>query len=108
MTHKELEEYIMSMPGAVLDYPFGKEVAVYKIGDEKGKMFALISEGSQPLRVSLKCDPQLAQNLREKYESVLPGYHLNKKHWNTIICSGQLSDDQVFDLVRHSFELVKN
>ena len=108
MTHKELEEYIMSMPGAVLDYPFGKEVAVYKIGDEKGKMFALISEGSQPLRVSLKCDPQLAQNLREKYESVLPGYHLNKKHWNTIICSGQLSDDQAFDLVRHSFELVKN
>ena len=108
MTHRELEEYIMSMSGTMLDYPFGKELAVYKIGDEKGKMFALISEGSQPLRVSLKCDPQLAQNLREKYESVLPGYHLNKKHWNTIICSGQLSDEEIFDLVRHSYELVKD
>jgi predicted DNA-binding protein (MmcQ/YjbR family) len=108
MTHQELEEYILTMPGAVLDYPFGRDVAVYKVGDEKGKMFALISEGSQPLRVSLKCDPQLAQNLREKYESVLPGYHLNKKHWNTIICSGQLSNSEIFDLVRHSFELVNN
>jgi predicted DNA-binding protein (MmcQ/YjbR family) len=108
MTHKQLEEYILSMPTVILDYPFGKDVAVYKIGDEKGKMFALISENSKPLRVSLKCDPQLAQNLRQKYETVLPGYHLNKKHWNTIICSGQLSDDELFDLVRHSYELVKN
>ena len=96
------------MPNVILDYPFGKDVAVYKIGDEKGKMFALIGEGSKPLRVSLKCDPQLAKNLREKYETVLPGYHLNKKYWNTIICSGQLSDDELFDLVRHSYELVKN
>jgi predicted DNA-binding protein (MmcQ/YjbR family) len=106
MTHKELEQYILTMRGAILDYPFGKDVAVYKVGDEKGKMFALISEGSKPVRVSLKCDPQLALNLREKYESVLPGYHLNKKHWNTIICSGQLSQDEIFDLVRHSYELV--
>lgn len=108
MTHKQLEEYILSMPSSILDYPFGKDVAVYKIGDEKGKMFALIAEGSKPLRVSLKCDPQLAQNLRQKYETVLPGYHLNKKHWNTIICSGQIGDDEIFDLVRHSYELVKN
>lgn len=108
MTHKQLEEYILSMPNVILDYPFGKDVAVYKIGDEKGKMFALIEEGSKPLRISLKCDPQLAKNLREKYESVLPGYHLNKKHWNTIICSGQLSNDEIFDLIRHSYELVKS
>lgn len=108
MTHKQLEKYILNMPNVILDYPFGKDVAVYKIGDEKGRMFALIGEDSKPLRVSLKCDPQLAKNLREKYETVLPGYHLNKKHWNTIICSGQLSDDEIFDLVRHSYELVKN
>lgn len=108
MTHKQLEKYILNMPNVILDYPFGKDVAVYKIGDEKGKMFALIGEGSKPLRVSLKCDPQLAKNLREKYETVLPGYHLNKKYWNTIICSGQLSDDEIFDLVRHSYELVKS
>ena len=108
MTHKQLEEYILSMPTVILDYPFGKDVAVYKLAMKRAKMFALISENSKPLRVSLKCDPQLAQNLRQKYETVLPGYHLNKKHWNTIICSGQLSDDELFDLVRHSYELVKN
>jgi predicted DNA-binding protein (MmcQ/YjbR family) len=111
MTHKILEEYLLSFPGAWLDYPFGENTAVYKIGHKdsgQGKMFAIISDDSQPLRVSLKCDPQLAITLREKYETVLPGYHLNKKHWNTIICSGQLSDDELFDFVRHSYELVKD
>ena len=103
LTHKELEDYILSMPNARLDYPFGEEAAVYKVGD---KMFAIIAQKSDPVRVSLKCDPQLAVTLREKYETVLPGYHLNKKHWNTVICSGQLSDDEVFDLVRHSYQLV--
>lgn len=103
MDHKAIEEYILSMPNAVLDYPFGKEVAVYKSED---KMFALIAEGSDPVRLSLKGDPQLNVLLREKYETVLAGYHLNKKHWNTIICSGQLSDDEVKDLIRHSYLLV--
>lgn len=100
--------HILSMPGAVLDYPFGKDVAVYKVGDEKGKMFALIQEESDPVRLSLKCDPTLAELLREKYETVLAGYHLNKKHWNTIICSGQVPDDELRDLIRHSYELVVN
>lgn len=68
-------------------------------------MYALISNDSDPLRVSLKCDPQLAENLREKYETVVPGYHLNKKHWNTIICSGQLSDDEIKDLAHLSYQL---
>ena len=103
MNHKTVEEYILSMPNALLDYPFGKEVAVYKVND---KMFALIAEGSDPVRLSLKCDPQLAKLLREKYESVLPGYHLNKKHWNTLILSGQLDDEEVKDLIRHSYLLV--
>lgn len=109
MTHKELENYLLSFPNTWLDYPFGKEAAVYKVGDKvhgEGKLFAIIAEGSDPLRVSLKCDPQLALLLREKYESVLPGYHLNKKHWNTIICSGQLGDDEVKDLARLSYDLV--
>ena len=111
MTHKELEEYLLSFPGAWLDYPFGEGTAVYKFGKENdgaGKMLALVQENSKPLRVSLKCDPLLAQNLREKYETVLAGYHLNKKHWNTIICSGQLTDDEIFDLARLSYELVKD
>jgi predicted DNA-binding protein (MmcQ/YjbR family) len=104
MDHKTVETYILSMPNARLDYPFGEGVAVYKVGD---KMFALIEEKSSPLRLSLKCDPQLAVTLREKYESVLPGYHLNKKHWNTLILTGQLSWEEVQDLIRHSYELVK-
>ena len=91
------------MPNAWLDYPFGTEVAVYKVGD---KMFALILEGKAPLQISLKCDPQLAQVLRDKYESVMPGYHLNKKHWNTVVLSGQLGWEQVQDLIQHSYLLV--
>lgn len=103
MDHKTVEDYILSMPNARLDYPFGKDVAVYKIDD---KMFALIEEKSDPVRISLKCDPLLAQTLRERYESVMPGYHLNKKHWNTIILSGQLTWDEIQDLIRHSYNLV--
>ena len=106
MTHKELEEYVLNMPDTWLDYPFGEGVAVYKYGKPEGKIVAIIQEGSSPLRVSLKCDPILAKNLRDKYESILPGHHLNKKHWNTIICSGQLDNDELFDLVRHSYQLV--
>lgn len=103
----EIAAVITSLPGVILDYPFGEDVAVYKIGDEKGKMFALLPEKGDPVRISLKCDPTLAELLREKYETVLPGYHLNKKHWNTIICSGQVPDDELRDLIRHSYELVK-
>lgn len=103
MDHKTIEEYILSMPNARLDYPFGKDVAVYKVGD---KMFALIAEGTDPIRLSLKCDPQLAKLLREKYETVMEGYHLNKKHWNTMLLTGQVPLDEVQDLIRHSYELV--
>jgi predicted DNA-binding protein (MmcQ/YjbR family) len=107
MTHKELEEYIYSLPNVKLDYPFGKEVAVYKVlaGDEE-KMFALIPENKSPVQISLKCDPQLAKLLREKYETVLEGYHLNKKHWNTLLLTGQLTDDEVTGLILHSYNLV--
>jgi predicted DNA-binding protein (MmcQ/YjbR family) len=104
MNHKTVETYILSMPGAKLDYPFGKDVAVYKTED---KMFALIAEGKEPLQLSLKCDPLLAQTLREKYETVLPGYHLNKKHWNTIVLTGQLEWSEIQGFIRHSYELVK-
>lgn len=107
MTHKEFEEFILQFPSTWLDYPFGEGTAVYKYGDKPdGKIVAIVAEGSKPLRVSLKCDPLLAKNLREKYESVVPGYHLNKNHWNTIICSGQLTNDEVFDLARLSYNLV--
>jgi predicted DNA-binding protein (MmcQ/YjbR family) len=103
MDHKTVEDYVLSMPNAVRDYPFGEGVAVYKVGD---KMFALIAEGVEPVRLSLKGDPQLNELLREKYETVMPGYHLNKKHWNTIILTGQLTWEEVQDLIRHSYNLV--
>ena len=109
MTQKELEEYLLSFPNTWLDFPFGEGISVYKVGNREtgeGKMFAIIADGSKPLRVSLKCDPVLAEHLREEYETVLPGYYLNKKHWNTIICSGQLSDEEVKDLARLSYNLV--
>lgn len=91
------------MPNAKREYPFGETVAVYKVND---KMFALISEGKEPVRLSLKCDPQLAEKLREKYEEVMPGYHLNKKHWNTMVLSGQLEWEEVKSLINHSYQLV--
>lgn len=110
MTHKEIEEHLLSLPDTWLDYPFGKDVAVYKVGDKSnpasGKMFALVSERTAPLQLSLKCDPLLAETLRGKYETVLPGYHLNKKHWNTILLTGQLPWDEVRGFIRHSYDLV--
>lgn len=107
MDHQTVEEYILSMPNSRLDYPFGEGVAVYKVGNkDSGKMFALISEGKQPLRLSLRCDPELSKILRERYEEVMPGYHLNKKHWNTLVLSGQLKWEEVKGLIRHSYDLV--
>jgi predicted DNA-binding protein (MmcQ/YjbR family) len=103
MDHKTVEEYILSMPNAALSYPFGESVAVYKVGE---KMFALIAEGKEPVNVSLKAEPELSNLLREKYETIMPGYHLNKKYWNTIVLTGQLPWDEVQALVRHSYQLV--
>lgn len=108
MTRVEIEEYLLSFPNVWLDFPFGEETSVYKVGHKetgKGKIYAIIAE-KPPLRVSLKCDPQLAETLREKYETVVPGYHLNKKHWNTLICTGQLDDQEITDLASLSYRLV--
>lgn len=111
MDHKTVEDYILSMPNAWLDYPFGADIGVYKVGgspsDKEGsKMFALINEVKNPLQLSLKCDPTLGKLLREKYETVMEGYHLNKKHWITIVLSGQLSWEEVQAQIRHSYILV--
>lgn len=109
MNRKELDDYLLSFPNTWLDFPFGEDVSVYKVGHKEtgeGKMFALVADKNNPLRVSLKCDPVLAETLREQYESVLPGYHLSKKHWNTILMTGQLSDDDFKDLVALSYRLV--
>jgi predicted DNA-binding protein (MmcQ/YjbR family) len=109
MTHTELHDYLLSFPKTWLDFPFGEGTSVYKIGHTEtggGKIFAIIQDGSKPLRISLKCDPLLAQRLREAYETVLPGYHLSKKHWNTILLTGQLPEDEFRSLVQISYDLV--
>jgi predicted DNA-binding protein (MmcQ/YjbR family) len=109
MTHEELHDYLLTFPNTWLDFPFGEGTSVYKIGHKEtgeGKIFAIIADGSKPLRVSLKCDPGLAERLRETYETVVPGYHLNKKHWNTIIMTGQMPDDEFRSLVQISYRLV--
>jgi predicted DNA-binding protein (MmcQ/YjbR family) len=90
-------------PGAAEDYPFGDEVAVFKVA---GRMFALVSLGPAPGSVSLKCDPGLAADLRRRYPAIIPGYHLNKRHWNTVTLDGSVPDEEVLDLVDHSYDLV--
>jgi predicted DNA-binding protein (MmcQ/YjbR family) len=87
----------------VEDYPFGDEVAVFKVA---GRMFALVPLGPPPESVSLKCDPDLAVGLRGRYAAITPGYHLNKRHWNTVALDGSVPDDEVLDLIDHSYELV--
>lgn len=103
----ELENYLLEQPNAQKSFPFADQQtlgpAVFK--NANGKMFALVREDSSPLKLSLKCDPELSRTLRERYESVQPGYHLNKRHWNTILLTGQLSDDEIRDLIRLSFAL---
>lgn len=109
MTPKALHDYLLSFPNAWLDFPFGEATSVYKVGHEQtggGKMFALVQADSKPVRVSLKCDPQLAERLRSVYETVLPGYHLSKKHWNTILITGQVPDDEFRSLIQLSYGLV--
>ena len=83
--------------------PFGPDVLVYKVA---GKMFSLTSPDEVPPRVNLKCDPERALELRDEYESILPGYHMNKRHWNTVILDGTVPDALLHELVTHSYDLV--
>lgn len=90
-------------PGSAEDYPFGDQVAVFKVA---GRMFALVMLGPPPGTVSLKCDPDLAVALRARHPAITPGYHLSKRHWNTVALDGSVPDDELLDLIDHSYELV--
>ena len=90
-------------PGSVEDYPFGDGVAVYKVA---GRMFALVPLDDDPPSISLKCDPDLAEGLRDRYPGITPGYHLNKRHWNTVALDGSVPDDEVLDFIDQSYDLV--
>jgi predicted DNA-binding protein (MmcQ/YjbR family) len=98
-----LRGHCLSYAGTVEDFPFGPETSVFKVA---GKVFALSALDRTPLEVSLKCDPGLAVELRATYPAIRPGYHLNKRHWNTVTLDGSLPDRLVRDLVEDSYDLV--
>jgi predicted DNA-binding protein (MmcQ/YjbR family) len=103
MDLEAIRKYCLEKKKAGESFPFGDTTLVFKVG---GKMFLLISLDTLPLQFNVKCDPDLAIELRESYSSVIPAFHMNKKHWNTIIINGQLSAKQMRDMIDASYHLV--
>jgi len=99
----EFREYCLTKPRAREETPFGPDVLVFKVG---GKMFALAALDEVPTTVNLKCEPDLALDLRDRYEQVSPGYHMNKKHWNTVEIASGIPDVELRKVIDHSYELV--
>src|SRR5437588_7504290 len=99
----QFREYCLSKPRASEGTPFGPDVLVFKVG---GKMFALAALDEMPTTVNLKCDPDWALDLRDRYEQVRPGYHMNKKHWNTVEIDGSIPDAELRKMIDHSYDLV--
>jgi predicted DNA-binding protein (MmcQ/YjbR family) len=103
MTADELRDHCLSFLGAEETSPFGPETSVFKVA---GKMFALSRLPEPVLSVSVKCEPELAQQLREAHGAVTPGYHLNKRHWNTVVIDSSLPDSMISDMIEDSYDLV--
>jgi predicted DNA-binding protein (MmcQ/YjbR family) len=103
VTRDQVLDLCSSLAGAVEDYPFGDDVAVFKIGR---KMFALVALAGEPGSVTLKCDPEWALELRARYAAVRPGYHANKRHWNTVELDGTVNEADLREMIDHSYELV--
>lgn len=98
-----LRDYCIQKPMVEESFPFGEDTLVFKVN---GKIFLLCSLDSDPLQFNVKCDPELVEELRERYSCVLPGYHMNKKHWNTIVVDHSVSDQQLKEWIDHSYGLV--
>jgi predicted DNA-binding protein (MmcQ/YjbR family) len=103
VTPAALRRTCLALPGAAEEFPFDAENAVFKV---EGKIFAISRLEGRPLRVSVKCDPGLAEQLRASYPAITPGYHLNKRHWNTIVLDGSVPDAMVRDMIEDSYDLV--
>ena len=103
MDFTTLKNHLLSKPGAVEEFPFDTVTLVIKVG---GKMFALVGLNNDPLRLNLKCDPVKAEILRELYPAIQPGYHMNKRHWNTIILDGSIADEEILAMIDDSYALV--
>ena len=104
MTWDELREHCLSLPGATETFPFEPTVSVFKAAN--GKMFGITTEKGKPVDISVKCEPAIGEALRAQYASIVPGYHLNKRHWITVTLDGDVPDDRVRELVLDSYELV--
>lgn len=102
MNPESLREYCLSLPAASEEFPFDEQTLVFKV---KGKIFAL-TDVDEFASINLKCNPERAVELREKYSSILPGYHMNKKHWNTVLLDDSLPDKLLMELILHSYDLV--
>ncbi|WP_443034091.1 MmcQ/YjbR family DNA-binding protein [Streptomyces sp. CA2R106] len=103
VTPEQVAELALDLPETAEENPFGPGVDVYKVA---GRIFAILSPDTDPPSVSLKCDPALSLHLRDRYPAVTPGYHLNKKHWNTVALDGTIPPDELDDLVAHSYSCV--
>ena len=103
MNNQQTKEYALSKPRAMEDFPFGQDVSVFKV---KGKMFALLGSDDGVGRINLKCEPLEAQGLRDIFEAVIPGYHMNKKHWNTVILNGTVPESEIIRMIDSSYRLV--
>lgn len=103
MNYQSARTYLLERPEAVEDFPFGPDVAVFKI---KGKMFATLATQDGVARTNLKCDPDEAQALRDIFTGVLPGYHMNKKHWNTVLLDGSVPDYEIARMMDRSYGLI--
>ncbi len=104
MNIETIREYILQKPTVTEGFPFGEDTLVFKVNE---KIFLLTALDSNPLQFNVKCDPDKAIELRDEYpESILPGYHMNKKHWNTVIVDGRLSAKQLREMIDNSYELV--
>ena len=102
MNIESLREYCLSKPGAEETLPFGPDTLVYKVN---GKAFLLTGLDNEELQFNVKCNPEKAFELREEFSCVLPGWHMNKKHWNTVVVDGSVSDKQLKEWIDHSYEL---
>ena len=103
MDFEILRKYLLAKAGAVEDFPFDKTTLVIKVA---GKMFALLGLNDEPLRINLKCDPLQAEILRDRYPAVIPGYHMNKRHWNTVVLDGSVPEAELWAMIDASYALV--
>ena len=103
MDIESIRDYVLAKPSVTEGFPFGETVLVFKVNN---KMFLLLPLDTVPLQFNVKCNPDLAEELREQYPCVHPGFHMNKKHWNTIVADGTVSNKQLKEWIDHSYELV--